>query len=73
VANGVKMGRKPKLSHHQQLEAIKRLSAGKETQGEIARSYNVSRWALAFIVAGRARASSWCCACTAQRSFFYKT
>jgi hypothetical protein len=43
VANGVKLGRKPTLSHHQQLEAIKRRDARKETQGEIARSYNVSR------------------------------
>jgi DNA invertase Pin-like site-specific DNA recombinase len=43
VANGVRLGRKP---HHQQLEAIKRLNAGKETQGEIARSYNVSRWTI---------------------------
>jgi len=43
VANGVRLGRKPTLTHHQQHEAIKRLNAGKETQGEIARSYNVSR------------------------------
>ena len=28
------------------LEAIKRLKAGKETHGEIARSYNVSRWTI---------------------------
>jgi hypothetical protein len=40
------MGRRPKLTHHQQLEAIKRLKAGKETQGEIARSYDVSRWTI---------------------------
>jgi DNA invertase Pin-like site-specific DNA recombinase len=46
VANGVRLGRKPTLTHHQQLEAIKRLNAGKETQGEIARSYNVSRWTI---------------------------
>jgi DNA invertase Pin-like site-specific DNA recombinase len=43
VANGVRLGRKPTLTHHQQLEAIKRVKAGKETQGQIARSYNVSR------------------------------
>jgi|HubBroStandDraft_6_1064221.scaffolds.fasta_scaffold720814_2 DNA invertase Pin-like site-specific DNA recombinase len=43
-ANGFRLGRKPTLTHHHQLEAIKRLKAGKETQGEIARSYNVSRW-----------------------------
>ena len=30
--------RKPTLTHHQQQEAIKRLKAGKETQGQIARS-----------------------------------
>jgi hypothetical protein len=45
VANGVRLGRKPTLTHHQQQEAIKSLNAGKEMQGEIARSYNVSRWA----------------------------
>jgi DNA invertase Pin-like site-specific DNA recombinase len=41
-ANGVKLGRKPKLTHHQRREALARLEAGKETQKEIARSYNVS-------------------------------
>jgi hypothetical protein len=46
VANGVRLGRAPTLPHHQQQEAIKRLKAGKETQGEIARSYNVSRWSI---------------------------
>ena len=34
------------ITHHQQQEAIKRLNAGKETQGQIARSYNVSRWTI---------------------------
>jgi Helix-turn-helix domain of resolvase len=43
VANPVRLGRKPTLTYHQQLEAIKRHAAGKETLGEIARSYNVSR------------------------------
>jgi DNA invertase Pin-like site-specific DNA recombinase len=47
VANGVKLGRKPTLTHHQQREAIKRIKAEKETLGEIARSYNVSRWTIA--------------------------
>jgi DNA invertase Pin-like site-specific DNA recombinase len=47
VANGVKLGRKPTLTHHQRTEAIKRINAGKETLGEIARSYNVSRWTIA--------------------------
>jgi DNA invertase Pin-like site-specific DNA recombinase len=46
VANGVRLGRKPTLSRHQHLEAIKRLKADKEMQGEIARSYNVSRWTI---------------------------
>jgi hypothetical protein len=42
----MKMGRKPTLAHHQQLEGIKRFNAGKETQGEIPRSYDVSRWTI---------------------------
>ena len=46
VASGIRFGRKPMLTYHQQQEAIKRLNAGKETQGEIARSYNVSRWTI---------------------------
>ena len=46
VANGVKLGRKPTLTHHQRQEAIKRHKAGKESVGEIARSYNVSRWTI---------------------------
>ena len=46
VANGVKLGRKRTLTSHQQREAIKRVNAEKETLGEIARSYNVSRWAI---------------------------
>jgi DNA invertase Pin-like site-specific DNA recombinase len=40
-ARGGKMGRKPKLTPHQQAEAIKRRDKG-ETLIEIARSYNVS-------------------------------
>jgi DNA invertase Pin-like site-specific DNA recombinase len=39
-ARGVKMGRKPKLTPHQQSEAIKRRDAGEPIR-EIARSYNV--------------------------------
>ena len=50
-ANGVRLGRKRTLTHHQQQEAIKRLKAGKETQGEIARSYNVSRWTISRLTA----------------------
>src|SRR6201988_4573892 len=41
VANGVKLGRKPKLTPHQQNEARQRVAAGNETLREIARSYNV--------------------------------
>ncbi len=44
LANGVRLGRKATLPHHHQQEAIKRLNSGQETQGEIARSYHVSRW-----------------------------
>ena len=40
-ARGVKMGRKPKLTAHQQREALQRRAAGEPTR-EIARSYNVS-------------------------------
>jgi hypothetical protein len=35
---------RPSLRHHQQREAIKRVNAGKETLGEIARSCYVNRW-----------------------------
>jgi DNA invertase Pin-like site-specific DNA recombinase len=42
VARGVKLGPKPKLTPHQQQEAIKRRDRGEETQRGIARSYNVS-------------------------------
>jgi DNA invertase Pin-like site-specific DNA recombinase len=41
-ANGVKFGRKPILTPHQQQEARKRLEAG-ETQRSVACSYNVSQ------------------------------
>ena len=40
-ARGVKMGRKPKLTPHQQAEAIRRREAGEPIR-EIARTYNVS-------------------------------
>jgi DNA invertase Pin-like site-specific DNA recombinase len=40
-AKGVKMGRKPKLTHHQRQEAMARREAG-EVLVDIARSYNVS-------------------------------
>jgi len=41
-ARGVKLGRKPKLTDHQQREAIRRRDLDGETVREIARSYNVS-------------------------------
>jgi DNA invertase Pin-like site-specific DNA recombinase len=41
-ANGVKFGRKPKLTVHQQREARARVAKG-ETQRSVARSYNVSQ------------------------------
>jgi DNA invertase Pin-like site-specific DNA recombinase len=41
-ANGVKFGRKPILTPHQQKEARKRVEAG-ERQRSVARSYNVSQ------------------------------
>jgi DNA invertase Pin-like site-specific DNA recombinase len=41
-ARGVKMGRKPQLTPHQQKEAIKRRDRGEESLAEIGRSYNVS-------------------------------
>jgi hypothetical protein len=46
MASGVRLGRRPKPTDHQQQEAIKRLNAGKETQGEIARTHNVSCWTI---------------------------
>ena len=42
VARGQRMGRPPKLTPHQQKEAIKRRDRGEESLAEIARSYNVS-------------------------------
>jgi DNA invertase Pin-like site-specific DNA recombinase len=42
MARGVKMGRPPKLTPHQQKEAIKRRDAGDESLVDIGRSYNVS-------------------------------
>ena len=47
---GVKFGRKPKLTPHQQQEARKRIEAG-ETQRSIARSYNVSQATIARLAA----------------------
>jgi DNA invertase Pin-like site-specific DNA recombinase len=41
-ANGVKFGRKPKLTPHQQREAVKRRDVYGETLRSIGRSFNVS-------------------------------
>jgi DNA invertase Pin-like site-specific DNA recombinase len=41
-AKGVKFGRKPKLTTHQQREAIRRRDTDGETLRSIARTYNVS-------------------------------
>jgi DNA invertase Pin-like site-specific DNA recombinase len=41
-ARCVKMGRKPKLTHHQKHEAVRRRDELGEPLREIARSYNVS-------------------------------
>lgn len=41
-AQNMKLGRKPKLTLHQEREAAQRLAAG-ETQRSVARSYNVSQ------------------------------
>ena len=41
-ARGVKFGRKPKLTLHQQREALARREKGEETMRQIAQSYNVS-------------------------------
>jgi len=42
VARGQKMGRPPKLTSHQQREAIRRRDRGMESLADIGRSYNVS-------------------------------
>jgi hypothetical protein len=34
VANRVKLGGKPTLTHHRRREAVKRVNAGEETRGE---------------------------------------
>ena len=45
-AEGVKMGRPPKLTDHQRKEAIRRRDKGEETLADIGRSYNVSGWTI---------------------------
>jgi DNA invertase Pin-like site-specific DNA recombinase len=51
VARGQRMGRPPKLTPHQQREAIKRRESGKESLTEIGRSYNVSAATISRLVA----------------------
>jgi hypothetical protein len=46
VANGAKMGRKPKMTEHQKREAIRRRDRGEDSLAEIGRSYNVSGWTI---------------------------
>jgi hypothetical protein len=46
VASGVRLGRKPTLTHHQRQEAIKHRDHGEETLAEIGRSNNVSGWTI---------------------------
>ena len=50
-ANGVKLGRRPILTPHQQNEARKRIEAG-ETQRSVARSYNVSQSTISRLPSG---------------------
>ena len=50
VARGVKMGRKPKLTTHQQREAIRRRDRGEPVR-DIARTYNVSHSTISRLVA----------------------
>jgi DNA invertase Pin-like site-specific DNA recombinase len=50
-AKGVKFGRKPIITPHQQNEARKRLEAG-ETQRSLARSYNVSQSTISRLPSG---------------------
>ena len=51
VARGVRLGPKPKLTAHQQREAIKRRDRGEETLREIASSYNVSHSTISRLIA----------------------
>jgi len=49
----VKLGRRPKLTPHQQREALARREAGEETLAEIGRSYNVSGWTISRLQVSR--------------------
>jgi DNA invertase Pin-like site-specific DNA recombinase len=51
-ARGVRFGRKPKLTKHQQAEALARVAGG-ETLTQIGRSYNVSHMTISRLGLGR--------------------
>jgi DNA invertase Pin-like site-specific DNA recombinase len=51
-ARGVKMGRPPKLTAHQQREALRRRDRGRESLADIGRSYNVSAATISRLPAG---------------------
>jgi len=51
-ANGVKFGRKPKLTPHQKREPIKRRDEESETLRSIGRSYNVSAATISSLLIG---------------------
>ena len=53
VARGQKMGRPPKLTPHQQREAIRRRDRGRESLADIGRSYNVSAATISRLAAAR--------------------
>jgi hypothetical protein len=53
MANGIKFGRKPKLTHYQRQEVIARRQAG-ETLKQIARSYAVHHTLIQRLCAGAA-------------------
>lgn len=55
AANGVKLGRKPNLTPHLGQEAKRRVKARKDSIGEIARSYNVSRWTIQRLATNHAK------------------
>ena len=50
-ARGVRFGRRPKLTKHQQVEALARIAGG-ETLTAVARSYNVSHMTISRLGAG---------------------
>ena len=51
-ARGVRLGRAPKLTLHQQREALARRERGEESLAEIGRSYNVSGWTIGRLKVG---------------------